>query len=170
MNRRRAIVSLAAGAAAAPLALGADAQIEDWVGWWERSKKFVLKIAEAMPAESYDFKPFPQAHSFGDEILHIGDSEAFYLERLGKGRAPAVPQNGASKAVALKYTAELFDWSIGVIKQLKNSDLTKSFGRGKEAMTGLDILLNTMVHTAHTRGYIDMYLRAKGITPPEYSV
>ena len=37
-------------------------------------------------------------------------------------------------------------------------------------MTGLDILLNTMVHTAHARGYIDMYLRAKGITPPEYSV
>ena len=170
MNRRRAVFSLAAGAAAAPLALGADAQIEDWVHWWERSKTFVMKIAEAMPAGDYNFKPFPQAHSFGEEILHIGDSEAYYLERLGKGRAPAVPQNDASKATVLKYTAELFDWSIRAIKQLKNSDLTKTFGSGQEATTGLDILLNTMVHTAHTRGYVDMYLRAKGITPPEYAV
>ena len=37
-------------------------------------------------------------------------------------------------------------------------------------MTGLDALLNAMVHTAHTRGYSDMYLRNKGIKPPTYQV
>jgi hypothetical protein len=42
-------------------------------------------------------------------------------------------------------------------------------GRGP-AMTGLDVLLNAMVHTAHTRGYSDMYLRNKGVKPPTYQV
>jgi hypothetical protein len=37
-------------------------------------------------------------------------------------------------------------------------------------MTGLDLLLNAMVHTGHTRGYSDMYLRNKGVKPPTYSV
>jgi hypothetical protein len=27
-----------------------------------------------------------------------------------------------------------------------------------------------MIHTAHTRGYAEMYLRNKGVVPPEYSV
>ena len=62
-------------------------------------------------------------------------------------------------------------WSIGVVKQLTAADLTKSFSNGKgPAMTGLDLLLNAMVHTAHTRGYAEMYLRQKGITPPVYAV
>jgi hypothetical protein len=37
-------------------------------------------------------------------------------------------------------------------------------------MSGLDLLLNAMVHTAHTRGYSDMYLRNKGVKPPTYQV
>ena len=37
-------------------------------------------------------------------------------------------------------------------------------------MTGLSALLNAMVHTAHTRGYSDLYLRSKNIKPPTYVV
>jgi hypothetical protein len=33
-----------------------------------------------------------------------------------------------------------------------------------------DALLNAMVHTAHTRGYSDMYLRNNGVKPPTYQV
>ncbi len=62
------------------------------------------------------------------------------------------------------------DWSINVVKQLTPADLTKSFGNGKQASTGLSLLLNAMVHTGHTRGYSDMYLRNKGVKPPTYAV
>src|SRR5580698_2226752 len=61
MNRRKAIGSMTAAAVAAPLALGADDEISDWVGWWERSKKYTLQIAEAMPERGYDFRPFQRA-------------------------------------------------------------------------------------------------------------
>lgn len=172
MNRRKAIGSLVVGAAAtAPLVRGADAEIENWVGWWERSKTFVVKVAEAMPEADYAFKPFPQARSFGEEMQHLVQAEGFYLGRLGKGAAPAAPRGDTSKATTVKYATDVMDWSIGVVKQLTATDLTKSFGGGKgPAMTGLDLLLNAMVHTAHTRGYAEMYLRQKGITPPVYVV
>ena len=51
MNRREVMGSMATAAAATavvPLAFGADDEIADWAGWWERSKKYTLQIAEAM--------------------------------------------------------------------------------------------------------------------------
>ena len=179
MNRRYAMGSLVAAAAAVPLLKGADAEVDDWAGWWERSKKYTLAIAEAMPADSYDYVPFKNGEgdagrSFGALMQHIGQAEGFYLGRLGKnGAAPQPPRGDTSKAATTKYLTDLFDWSIGVVKQLTAADLTKSFevAKGKGApMTGLDLLLNAMVHTGHTRGYSDMYLRNKGIKPPTYAV
>jgi hypothetical protein len=184
MNRRNAIGSIAGAAVVAPLALGADDEISDWTGWWERSKKYTLQIADAMPEGGYDFRPFQGsgkasdgvgagdgARSFGELMQHIGQAEGFYLGRFGKGAAPAAPRNDASKATTVKYLNDLFDWSISVVKQLTPGDLTKTFGGGKgPGMTGLSVLLNAMVHTAHTRGYSDMYLRSKNVKPPTYSV
>jgi len=47
---------------------------------------------------------------------------------------------------------------------------TKTFGQGKQAATGLELLYQAMIHTAHTRGYGEMYLRIKGVVPPMYNV
>jgi hypothetical protein len=184
MNRRKAIGSVAGAAAVAPLALGADEEIADWVGWWERSKKYTLQVAEAMPEADYSYRPFQSsgtpadgvrsgdgARSFGELMQHIGQAEAFYLGRMGKGNAPPAPRNDTSKATTVKYLNDLFDWSIGVVRQLTPADLKNpvSAGRGP-ALTGLDALLNALVHTAHTRGYSDLYLRSKNVKPPTYSV
>jgi uncharacterized damage-inducible protein DinB len=168
---------MVAAAAAVPLLKGqGDAEVTDWVGWWERSKKYTLAIAEAMPAESYDYVPFKNGEgdagrSFGALMQHIGQAEGFYLGRLGKGAAPTAPQPAdLSKAATVKYLTAVLDWSIGTVKQLTAADMTKTFGNGKQAATGLSLLLNAMVHTRHTVGYSDMYLRNKGIKPPAYAV
>jgi hypothetical protein len=184
MNRRAAIGSIVATTAVVPVALGADEGITDWVGWWERSKKYTLRIAEAMPEADYGYRPFQGsgaaadgvrsgdgARSFGELMQHIGQAEGFYLGRFGRGNAPAAPRNDTTKATTIKYLNDLFDWSISVVKQLTPADLANpvSAGRGP-AMTGLDALLNALVHTAHTRGYSDLYLRSKNTKPPTYSV
>src|SRR5207249_10954242 len=38
---------------------------------WQVAKEFTLAVAEAMPAESYDFKPNPEELSFGRLMTHI---------------------------------------------------------------------------------------------------
>ena len=174
MNRRGAIGSVVAGAAAVAgmrVARAADKEIEVLTDHWRKSKDLSLKVAETMPAENYDYKPFPQAGSFGGELQHLAQAEGFYLGQLGKGRAPAAPQGDTGKAATIKYIGDNFDWAIGVVGQLTAADLTKAFSAGRgPAMTGLDVLYQAMIHTAHTRGYVEMYLRNKGITPPTYSV
>ena len=79
---------------------------------WRKSKELTLKVAEAMPAENYDYKPFADARVFGGELQHLGQAEGYYLGQLGKGRAPAAPKADTSKAATVKYLTENFDWAI----------------------------------------------------------
>lgn len=174
MNRRKAITAVVAGAAAAAtvsVASAADMQIEIYTSHWRKSKAFTLKVAEAMPAENYSYKPFADARPFGGELQHLAQAEVFYLGQLSKVRGPAIPKADTSKAATVKYLNDCFDWAIGVVGQLSVADLTKSFSGGPgPSSTGLDLLYGAMIHTAHTRGYAEMYLRNKGIVPPEYDV
>ena len=183
MNRRAMIGGMMA-AMSTPAMLQAQAPgIGGWAAWWERSKKYTLQIAEAMPPADYNYAPFGSgtaegvksgdgARTFGQLMQHIGQAEGFYLGRFGKGgAAPQPPQNDTGKAATVAYLNQLFDWSICVVKQLTPADLSNPVAGGRgPAMTGLDLLLNAMVHTGHTRGYSDMYLRNKGVKPPTYSV
>ena len=174
MDRRRVLGSVMMGAAAAAavgVARAADKQIEVFTDHWRKSKELTLQVAEAMPAENSDYKPFADARSFGGELQHLGQAEGFYLGQLGKGRGPQAPRGDTSKDATVKYLTASFDWAIGVVGQLTTEDLTKSFPMGRGAsMTGLDLLYQAMIHTAHTRGYAEMYLRNKGVTPPMYNV
>lgn len=174
VERRKVVGSIFAGAAVAAtvgVARAADKEIDILVEHWKKSKDFTLKVAEAMPAENYDYKPFADARPFGGEMQHLGQAEGYYLGRLGKGgKAPAAPKNDTSKDATIKYLTANYDWAIGVVGQLTAADLTNSFGSGKAQATGLELLYQAMIHTAHTRGYGEMYLRNKGVTPPEYSV
>jgi uncharacterized damage-inducible protein DinB len=174
MNRRKAFSAVVAGAAAVgavSVAGAADTEIEFFTGHWRKSKALTLKVAEAMPAENYDYKPFADARPFGGELQHLAQAEVFYLGQLGKGRGPATPKADTSKAITVKHLTDSFDWAIGVVGQLTAADLTKGFSAGPgRSAPGLEMLYQAMIHTAHTRGYAEMYLRNKGIVPPEYDV
>src|ERR1700678_2898651 len=106
MNRRSAIMSsmaVAAAAATVRVAKAADKEIEILVDHWKKSKALTLKVAEAMPEDGYDYKPFADASSFGKEMQHLGAAEGHYLGMLGKGAAPAAPTGDTSKAATVKY-------------------------------------------------------------------
>src|SRR5580658_9513380 len=112
MNRRKAMGSMAVmvgAAASVRVARAADKEIEILVDHWTKSKALTLKVAEAMPAENYDYKPFADARPFGGELQHLGQAEGFYLGRLGKGNAPVAPRGDTSKAVTVKYLTDSFD-------------------------------------------------------------
>src|SRR5580704_10177330 len=121
MNRRKAFSAVVAGAAAVgavSVAGAADTEIEFFTGHWRKSKALTLKVAEAMPAENYDYKPFADALTFGGELQHLAQAEGFYLGRFGKGNPPAAPKGDTSKATTVKYLTANYDWAIGVVGQL----------------------------------------------------
>ena len=176
MNRRKAIRSVVVGAAAAvaPKARAAGKDLEVFLARWEKAKAFTLQVADAMPAESYDFKPKPEMRSYGQLLQHLATNNAFYISRFKAGEIPDAlqPSEKYDKETTKKYVAESFDFCAGVLKGLNDAELDKSYpGRpNTPPQTGWDWLLHAFIHTAHHRGYSEVYLREKGITPPRYSV
>jgi len=178
MNRRKAIQSVALGAgaaaAAAPLASAGEKDVPIFSARWEKAKVFTLQVADAMPADSFDFKPKPEMRPYGELIAHLGTANVFYISRFNKGEIPdnlAAPKT-FDKETVKKYLADCFDFCGGLIGKLTDADLDKSYpGRpNTPAQTGWDWVLNGFIHTSHHRGYAEVYLREKGITPPRYNV
>ena len=177
MNRRKAIGSIVLGSAAAataPLASAAEKSMESVMARWNQAKIFTLQVADAMPAASYDFKPTPEMRSFGEVMVHMGQAQVFYAGRMSKAAVPDEMKapKVAEKEAAKKYLAATFDFCGAALSTMTAADLDKLYpGRpNTPPMSGWDLVLNSFIHTSHHRGYADVYLRLKGITPPTYNV
>jgi uncharacterized damage-inducible protein DinB len=176
MNRRKAIGSMVLGsaAAAAPLAMAADKGLESINARWAAAKAFTMAVADAMPADAYSYKPTPEMRSFGEVMVHIGQAQVFYAGRMSKTAVPddMKAPKVADKDGAKKYLAATFDYCGAALSSATIADLDKPYpGRpNTPPMSGWDLVLNAFIHTSHHRGYADVYLRMKGITPPTYNV
>jgi uncharacterized damage-inducible protein DinB len=164
----------ATAAATLPLAKAADQSLVSFNARWAQSKTFTMLVADAMPAESYDFKVKPEMRSFGEIMVHIGQANIYYAGRLSKTAVPdsmKAPKE-VTKASAMKYLGDTFDFCGATIAALTMADLDKMFpGRpNTPPLSGWDVVMNSFIHTSHHRGYADVYLREKGITPPTYAV
>jgi len=177
MNRRKAIKSVVMGTAAAaavtPGARAAGKDLEIFRQRWEKAKTFTLQVADAMPADGYDFKPRPEMRKYGELLQHLATNNAFYISRF-KGDFPDLmkPPKESDKETTKKYLAASFDYCAGVLKDVTEEDLDKSYPGRPNAppQTGWDWVLHAFIHTAHHRGYSEVYLREKNIVPPRYSV
>jgi len=133
------------------------------------SKEFTLKVAEAMPAESYDFKLTPPQMSFGGQITHLSQGLDFFLSAFAGEKPSGAKPASNSKADVIAFVKVSFDKAIARVEAVQPSQLTTTFKTDEGSSTGLDLLLGMLDHTTHHRASAEMYLRAKGITPPEYN-
>jgi len=145
--------------------------MDELVNDWKVSKQFTLEVAEKMPAEFYDFKPSPEQMSFGQQMLHIAGTNIFRFEQL-TGIEPHVARpEKADKATAILKLTESFDYVIRVLPKIRPEQLTKMYKvdwRGRPEAAGREMMLGMFVHTAHHRAQCEVYLRLKGIKPPDY--
>jgi uncharacterized damage-inducible protein DinB len=133
------------------------------------SKEFTLKVAEAMPAASYDFKLTPPQMSFGGQITHLAQGLDFFLSPFSGEKSSDAKPASNSKADVVAFLKASFDKAIARVEAVKSSQLSVTFNTDEGPRTGLDLLLGVLDHTTHHRASAEMYLRAEGITPPEYS-
>jgi len=133
------------------------------------SKEFTLKVAEAMPADAYEFKLTPPQMSFGGQITHLSQGLDFFMSPfLGQKPGDAKPAS-PSKADVIAFVKASFDRAIERVEAVKAKQLSETFQTEEGPHTGMDLLLGMLDHTTHHRASAEMYLRAKGITPPEYN-
>jgi uncharacterized damage-inducible protein DinB len=130
-----------------------------------------------MPAESYDFKPNPEEMTFGEQMVHIAIANAFRFQQITSVQPPfAIDLSKtppADKQSAIKMLEQSFDYVIAVLPQITPEQLKRTWHipswKGRTDPDGRAMIVNMFVHTAHHRAQCEVYLRAKGIKPPDYT-
>jgi len=173
MNRRDAMLGGLASAAVSLSGAGELLTMEDFVEAWRISKDFTLAVAERMPEEHYGFKPNPEQMSYGEQMLHIAGSLFYRFAQLAGEKPPvAWPLKKTDKPAVLRVVAEAYDYTLAKLKTLKPGDWDRTFDvdwKGRPRATGRQMALNMFVHAAHHRAQCEVYLRIKGIKPPDYT-
>jgi uncharacterized damage-inducible protein DinB len=164
-------LSFLAGMAAAPNRPAETDYKAMFAKHWQISKDFTLLVAEAMPAEGYDFKPTPEEMSFGQMMFHLAESNSDSFASVAGTKALAKPSD-TDKQIVIKFLTSSFDqcakdWAATTPVQLdKTIDIVD--GAGARQTTQLEVILWAFTDTAHHRGQAEVYLRLKNIKPPKY--
>ncbi len=152
--------------------LGVSEFVEDW----KISQRFTIDVANAMPAELYNFKPNPDEMTFGEQIVHIAGANAFRFSQITGMKPPFEFNPGkmpTDKTSAVKMLEESFDYVIAVLPTITPEQLKRTWHipswKGRTDPDGRAMILNMFVHTAHHRAQCEVYLRVKGIKPPDYT-
>lgn len=124
----------------------------------ENSRNYTLQVAEAMPDQSYQFRPTETVWNFRELMHHIAYGIQWWEENQVKGnQMPWAPTEvKANKKQAMAYLSQAFDSLRNTVEKQKLTD---------EAVKGFHATLD---HITHHRGQAVTYLRCSGITPPEY--
>jgi uncharacterized damage-inducible protein DinB len=171
------ILGVAASAVAQTAKVNSVLDMAEFVHDWQISRQFTIDVANAMPAEFYDFKPNPDEMTFSEQMIHIAGANVFRFNQI-TGIKPPFDFNPAKppasdKASVLKMLDQSFDYVIEVLPRITPEQLQRTWHipswKGRNDPDGRAMILNMFVHTAHHRAQCEVYMRAKGIKPPDYT-
>jgi uncharacterized damage-inducible protein DinB len=171
------LLCLSCAAAAQSAKVRSIVDLSEFVEDWKISKQFTLEVAEAMPGDLYSFKPNPEEMTFGEQMVHIAESNVFRFNEITGIKPPfafdpAKPP-ASDKPSVLKLLEQSFDYVIEVLRQITPEQLERTWHirswKGRTDPDGRAMIMNMFVHTAHHRAQCEVYMRAKGIKPPDYT-
>ncbi|HSW49022.1 MAG TPA: DinB family protein [Bryobacteraceae bacterium] len=126
----------------------------------------LLKTADKVSEADYSFKPTPEIRSFGEMVAHVADSALMMCSRVKgeqrKGDA-ATKKSKADLTAALKAS---LDYCDSAYDSLTDANALEPIQAGRGMRTRVSALVSNTVHLNESYGYLAVYLRLKGITPP----
>ena len=125
----------------------------------------LLKAADRMPAEDYDFRPTPAVRSFAQLLAHVIDAQMGFCSAVkGQPRKidAASKSSKADLTAALKTSFDECDSAFALMTDATGAEMIKAGGERSK----LGTLLYATLHDNEEYGYLAMYLRLKGLVPP----
>lgn len=145
---------------------------------WKITGDFTLAVAKLMPPDSYGFRPVPEELSFSQLMIQIGAANLSGCANASGLERPAIPQKllqavkdekvEVDKDTVIQFLSDSFDFCNKAAASMTAEKLDAMVGPQNRKMTGFEWLWSLFTHTAHHRGQAEVYLRVKGIKPPDY--
>ncbi len=145
---------------------------------WTRAKSYTKEYLDAMPEDGTNFKPNTQdkdMRTFAEQMLHLA-TNLYMLGSIATGATN--PYQGknlekmdefkANKAALTKAVMDSYDFMIGCVKGMdmaKAGEPLKLFNRFDTTRIGA--IAAAFEHQTHHRGQTTVYIRMKGVKPPQ---
>lgn len=144
-------------------------------------KDSLIMLSEAMPDDAYAFQPVPSVQTFVARVGHIASSNigqcGGFLDKkhaLSGQKLEETLKNKADAVSALKasfaFCDEFFDTIESRGNLMDNTFTVNGRARDGQALTlkmgYAGSIAGLIGHNEEMYGYLSMYLRLKGITPP----
>lgn len=150
--------------------------IDDFLRYFERIRARTLRVIEAVPDVHLEWRPEPDAFSFGDLIRHLGSIERWMFAENAAGRPSRYPGHGPELAEGfdgpVDYLRGMHEESVAILRRLEPGDLHDRCTTPGSAEISVWKWLRAMVeHEVHHRGQIYLMLGLLEIpTPPLYGL
>ncbi len=139
---------------------------------WQRAKTYTKAYLDAMPDDGYSFKPTPEMRTFAAQMLHLTDGN-YGLVGAATGKANPLGKVSAEKTIpqtkeaTTKAVMDSYDYVISAIQGMTDAQLQETMKFAGKDLTKATIIGKGFEHQTHHRGQCVVYLRLKGVTPPQ---
>lgn len=131
-------------------------------------KGILLRSAEKMPEEHYNFKPTDSVRSYGQIIGHFADAQYLFCSlALGEQNpAPNVEKTKSSKADLIAALKDAFSYCDGAYDGMTDASATQMVQLFGGDAPKLGVLNVNNMHAVEHYGNLVTYMRLKNIVPP----
>lgn len=131
----------------------------------------MVKLAGAMPADKFTWKPGDGVRSVAEVYLHVAAGN-FSFSRLIGGQPPAgvdvrgLEKSTTEKAKVIEVLKQSYDTAIAAVSKLSEADLDKALERPTFVKTYRETALLLVTHSHEHLGQSIAYARSNGVVPP----
>jgi uncharacterized damage-inducible protein DinB len=139
---------------------------------WQRAKEYTKEYLDVMPEDGMGFKPTPEIRSFADQMLHLAAAN-YNFGALASGKTN--PMQGKkmeemselkTKTALTKTVLDSYDFMIDAVKGMTDTQFGEMVKMGQREMSREVVLAKAFEHQTHHRGQCTIYIRMKGVKPP----
>lgn len=146
-------------------------EVDKMIANWERAKAYTREYLDAMPEEGYSFKPTPEIRSFAEQMLHLADAN-FGLGSMASGKQSPhkfgdLEKSYKSKDQTIQSVMDSYDFVITAIREMPQPRFKEKMEFMGHSFSKQEGLEKTFEHQTHHRGQATIYLRLKGVQPPQ---
>jgi len=144
--------------------------LQDHIIKWQNGLKYTEDVMNTLPDSLWNFKPVKEEMSFREQVLHITQNmywlSSTYLN--GENVGLKIKDEGQSNQEIKVQYLEIGKYTLGVLRNLKENELTERVPFFAGNLTRWQIFELMHDHHTHHRGQIIVYLRLNGFKPPKY--
>ncbi len=156
----------------------ANPHVAHWVAEWTRARDYTKEYLDAMPADGTNFRPADpkgKLRSFAEQMLHLSAGNFGFAATAAGVANPYQGKNlekmeeyTKSKEALAKIVLESYNFVISAVQKMdmsKADEKIKLFGAFET--TRASAIEKCFEHQTHHRGQTTIYLRLKGVDPPQ---